>query len=231
MFELILASTLFIVSHLVFIHAPMRMQLEQKVGARLFQLLYSLLSVALLIWLGFAFAKAPYVALWPYSVVATWLPVVLMPFACILLMAGIVSPNPLSLSIKASRFKPAHPGIVTVTRHPIMWAFILWAASHLPANGDLAGLLLFGLMLLLSLSGCKTIDYNKKKRLGESQWRELSANTSIIPFAAIISGKTRFDWRSIGFIRLLGGLHVYGIFAYFHLDIIGVAPPIMAFFP
>lgn len=231
MLELILAITSFILSHLLFIHAPMRKCLEDLGGARLFQILYSLLSTVILIWLGFAFATAPYVALWPYSVTATWLPVVVMPFVCILLMAGLVSANPLSLSIRSKGFNPQKPGIVSVTRHPLMWVFILWAASHIPANGDVAGFLLFGLMLLLSLSGCKTIDYNRRKRIGEQQWQQLAANTSIIPFAAIISGKTKFDWRGIGIIRLIGGLHVYGIFAYFHLDVIGVAPPIMALLP
>ena len=53
----------------------------------------------------------------------------------------------------------------------------------------------------------------------------------ILSSVDVIKGKTKFDWRGIGIIRLLGGLHVYGIFAYFHLDVIGVAPPIMALLP
>ena len=37
------------------------------------------------------------------------------------------------------------------TPHPMMWAVVIWAISHLLANGDLASLLLFGAMGLFGV--------------------------------------------------------------------------------
>jgi uncharacterized membrane protein len=38
------------------------------------------------------------------------------------------------------------------TRHPMLWAVTLWSTAHLLANGDLAGVLLFGSLLGYSLA-------------------------------------------------------------------------------
>lgn len=230
MTELIIAITVFIASHILLIRASLRSRLENFMGDRLFRILYSVLSLLILIWLAVAFKQAPYIQLWPTTVFATWIPVLIMPFACILLVVGILSPNPLSLSVRKKAFEPSQPGIVAITRHPVMWAFALWAMSHIPANGDLAGELLFALMLVLSLYGCKTIDRNKCIRLGKTNWVELSKNTSIIPFAAIVAGKTTIDWENINLLQIAAGLLTYALFAYFHIDIIGVAPPIISLF-
>lgn len=230
MLELILAIATFIASHIVLIQAPLRSRLETYFGEKLFRLLYSLLSLVILVWLAVAFKQAPYIQLWPTTALTTWVPVVIMPFACILLVSGLFSASPLSLSVRQKAFEPSRPGIVAITRHPVMWAFALWAMSHIPANGDLAGVLLFMLMLVLSLYGCKTIDRNKCIRLGKTNWVELSKNTSIIPFAAIVAGKTTVDWENINLLQIAAGLLTYALFAYFHIDIIGVAPPIISLF-
>ncbi len=57
-----------------------------------------------------------------------------MPFAFISLIAAYVPGN-----------------IKRMTAHPMLWGVTLWSLLHLLANGDLAGLLLFGSFGLYSV--------------------------------------------------------------------------------
>ena len=48
-------------------------------------------------------------------------------------------------------------------------------------------------------------------------------STSVLPFAAILSGRTALDWKGIGWQRLLGGLALYAVLLFAHPWIAGVA--------
>ncbi|NQU60348.1 MAG: hypothetical protein HQ512_04395 [Rhodospirillales bacterium] len=80
-----------------------------------------------------------------------WDWIAVMPVVCLLVAAGMSSPNPFSLGLSAKNYDPGRPGIVGVTRHPVIWGMALWAASHLLANTDAAGALLFGLRVWFTL--------------------------------------------------------------------------------
>ena len=119
-------------------------------------------------------------------------PFIAMPMATFLLVAGLLSANPLSISLRGG----TDPGPITaVTRHPVLWAFLIWAAAHIPPNGTVVALLLFGAMALFSLLGFILLDLKARKRLGPERWRELAAGTSILPFAALLSGRVR--WHAL----------------------------------
>ncbi len=102
------------------------------------------------------------------------------------------------------------PGIMRVTRHPIMWAIGLWGLSHVAANGDLASLLFFGSLAALALGGTVLIDRKKRLALG-SNWPRLAEVTSNIPFLAIMAGRTRLRLHEIGLLRLVAGLLLYAV--------------------
>src|SRR5690606_29172195 len=80
--------------------------------------------------------------------------------------------------------------IVTVTRHPVLWGFILWAASHLVASGDLRSVLLFGALALFGASGIVVTERRNRRRLGKDCDRIAQA-TTILPFAGYLTGSTR----------------------------------------
>jgi uncharacterized membrane protein len=134
-----------------------------------------------------------------------------MPFATILLISGITTPNPTGVGMErsAAADDPA-TGILRVTRHPVMWAFALWALSHVPANGDVASLLFFLSFAALALGGTLLIDRKKRLSLG-SNWQKLSRATSNIPFAAIIAGRSKFKPGEIGPLRPIAGLLLYAV--------------------
>jgi uncharacterized membrane protein len=220
--ELLAALGLFLLSHMIPMRPRFRQPLEGCLGRPGFLLAYSLLSLGIIYWLAHAFRAAPFIQLWPWSLAAAWLPVLLMPLACVLIVAGASSQNPFSLGPGGDGYDPDRPGIVSVTRHPLMWGLVIWAGSHIPVNGDAAGVLLFGPLLLLSLAGTWTLERARQRRYGESEWQRLVAGSVNLPFSAW----SRIDWRGIGWARLAGGIALYLLLLFAHQPVIGFAPPL-----
>lgn len=170
MVEFLVALTVFLAAHSIPARPAIRSRLVAALGERTYLVLYSLLSIALLAWLISAAVRAPTIALWPASLGAYHLALALMLPASWLLIGGLFTPNPLSVSLNRNSFDPARPGIVGLTRHPVLWGFATWAAVHVIANGDLVSLILFGGFLAFSLAGMKLLDRRRKRQLGEGEW-------------------------------------------------------------
>lgn len=220
--ELILAAALFVGGHFVASAAPVRTPLVAKLGERAFSGVYSAAALALLVWTVSAYGRAPLVPLWEAPRWLYWLPSIFMAPACLLLVAGISGDNPTAVMghLKAGT-RPA-PGILAVTRHPVMWAIGLWALSHIPANGSAAALILFGSMALLALAGTLAIDAKKRRLWGEVEWGRLAGQTSNLPLAAILSGRARLRPAEIGGVRVLGAAALYVLLVFGHPWIAGV---------
>ncbi len=224
MIELILATAIFFASHVIPAHRPLRDALIERLGPIGYQIFYGAISLATIAWLIIAFISAPRVELWTAQTWMLWTPYLIMPFACILLVAGSTSLNPFSVGRGSEGFDPARPGIVSVTRHPLMWGLALWAASHIPPNGEMADMILFSMLLVLSLFGPFSLDHKRRAKLGAEEWRKLAQGTSNFPLAAILSGLARLDWKGIGWKRLAAGLLLYTIILLSHETVIGELP-------
>jgi uncharacterized membrane protein len=186
MTEFFIALVAFLAAHLIPASPGLRARIIALLGRGPYLGAYSILSVILLGWLIVAAGRAETVWLWEPARWQWRVPLVAMPIATFLLIAGVAEPNPLSISLRAG----SEPGAVAaVTRHPILWAFLIWAAAHIPPNGDLVSVILFGGMALFSLLGFGLLDRKARRRLGVDRWRTLSDRTSIIPFAALLSGR------------------------------------------
>lgn len=212
-----LAVCAFVGGHILFAGTPLRALLVELVGGEgRFRGVYSLFSAVTLLWVVTAYAAAPYVPLWPD---AHWLrafPVLTMPFACILIVGGLSTPNPTAVGgDRAAESSTPITGILRVTRHPFLWGVALWAVSHGIANGDAASLTLFGGMAALALGGMASIDAKVARRLGAA-WGPIALSSSILPFAAILRGQNRMAWGEIGWQRLLGGLALYALLILVH---------------
>ena len=190
MIEFCVALSAFVAAHLIPASQDLRARLILQMGRTAYLTVYSILSLVLLGWLIVAAQRAETVCLWNPAPWQWHVPFIAMPVATFLLVAGLLSANPLSISIRGG----AEPGPITsVTRHPVLWAFLLWAVSHIPSNGTGVALMLFGTMALFSLLGFVLLDLKARKRLGPERWRELAAETSILPFAALLSGRARWN--------------------------------------
>jgi uncharacterized membrane protein len=162
-----------------------------------------------------AYGQAPRVELWNLEPYGRDLALVVMPLAMILLVSGLLSRNPTAVGgERLVGTGQALSGMTTVTRHPFLWGVGLWSLVHLAANGDAASLLLFG--------GMAAIDHKRSLALGGA-WLELSSRTSRLPFLAALQGRTRVDWRGIGWWRPLLGLVVYVALLQGHGWLFGVA--------
>ena len=113
---LALAVGLFVAAHLVLSHPPLRRRIVRVLGEQGFRAAYSVLSLALLTWVAFAYRDAPIVDLWIPPIGLVHLSLLIMPLACILVVAGLATPNPASLYGERAEVAARGPvGILKVT--------------------------------------------------------------------------------------------------------------------
>jgi uncharacterized membrane protein len=113
--------------------------------------------------------------------------------------------------------------MLSITRHPFLWGTGLWALSHLLANGDLSSIVMMGGIAVLSFAGMHHIDLRRESNLGAT-WGPMKLTTSVLPFGAVLTGRTKVDWRGIGLWRPALGLVVYAALLHLHSGLIGVSP-------
>ena len=191
MVEFFAALSVFLLAHVIPARPSIRQRLVAAVGERAYLAAYSLLSLALLAWVIWAAYRAPYVGVWTPQRWHYAIPLAVMPIALVLLTAGFLQANPLSVALRRQPFDADRPGIVAVTRHPILWGFALWGASHVPPNGDVVSLILFGGATVFAGTGMWVADRRARRSLGGDDWKALAGRTSVIPFAAVLSGRSR----------------------------------------
>src|SRR3546814_17952421 len=98
-----------------------------------------------------------------------------------------------SSDVCSSDLLPDRPhGVYAITRHPMMWAFIIWALVHMALWGSTANLILSGGILALALFGSLGQD-SKKKRLMGPDWVWWQRQTAYVPFVGPLAGRLR--WR------------------------------------
>jgi uncharacterized membrane protein len=220
--SLAIAGVAFCGSHVLLSSTGLRGSLRDQLGERGFLAVYSLTALVTFAWFLVAYSHSPTIPLWPRERWTALVPVIVMPLATILLIAGYTTPNPTTVGMERfARADDPAPGIMRITRHPVMWAIGLWATSHVIANGDLRSLLFFGAFAGLSLGGTLLIDRKKQLALG-SHWGRLAEVSSNIPFAALVTGRTRLRWRDISLLRVIAGLLLYAVLYLGHPIIAGM---------
>jgi len=215
---LLLACAVFLATHFL-PSTPLRGVLVKSLGQWGYTGLYSAVALAAIGWMSWAYARAPVEPLWPG---VRWLPAMLMPISFILLACGLFANNPTIVGMyRLLRNADPARGIIRVTRHPVMWSFLLWAVAHLLARGDLRSLVFFGTFAILASFGTLLMDRRKRQSLGEN-WARFAAASSNLPFLAILQGRNRFDAKEIGWRNPLIGLALYALLFWFHPALFGV---------
>ena len=224
MTSLVLACAYFLGIHVVVSGSPLRQPIVDRVGERRYLGLFSLLSLAGMVWMVRAYRQASIVSLWGPIPGLRWLALVATLIAFILVVLGLTTPSPTAAGGE-SQLEAVEPaqGILRVTRHPFLWGVALWAVMHVVLNGDAASLLLFGTVLLLALIGPLLIDNKRRRRFGPS-WERFAAATSNLPFAAIAAGRNQFRPAEIGSWRIVLAVAVYAVALAGHRWMFGVSP-------
>ena len=202
---LVLWWTAFAATHMGMSAIPVRAKLVAALGEQGFLGLYSVVSFATfvpLVWcylgnrhqgpLVLAIGHLPGVH--TLAMAIAWL-----SFSCAI--GGVFQPS--ALSFGAGGVTRAR-GVGRITRHPLFMSLGVWAAAHLLVNGFLTDVLFFGGFALFSVIGCAHQDARKRATRG-AELDEYFAETSLLPFGAIVSGRNRLVWSELPWLGLVVG--------------------------
>ncbi len=218
---LILMSVLFAATHIGMSHDPFRAGLVERIGPKGFQVVYTIVS---LVTFGMAvsiFADNPKAGpvLWTTPL---WLsPVVylLMLFAFLLLVLSMRDRSPAMMI--GGKMKPE--GVLRVTRHPMNMALACFALAHMIANGSLGDVFFFGSIFVVGFFGPYHQDRRKVREKGEA-YAAFQRETGVLPFAAILQGKTRLEAKDLRIPFLIFGVLAFVGALLVHEDLFGIRP-------
>ena len=221
-----IAGAILLLTHLGASGTGARERLVATLGEGAYLGLYSVLALLTIGGLIWAYTEAPRQDyFWYPSLTLNWAPKILLWPAAVLLLGGFMVRNPSTVGQGGLLEDPetrraAATGVNRITRHPFQWAVILWASSHLVANGDTSSVAFFATFLLLSGLGTVSLDRKKARQLGAG-WTEYAKLTSNVPFAAILRGANELKLGELWLPALLGTA-LYGAFYFGHEWIAGV---------
>ena len=217
---LALAWAAFLGAHVIPMLPPVRARLVAALGTRTYFIAFGSLSVLLLWLLILATNAAPLVVLADQMPWQRWLVNLAMPCAILLTVYGLHAPNPFGLGRKGGAFDPDHPGILGVTRHPLMWALVLWAGAHLIANPDLSHVIFFGVLLAYALRGMAKAEARTR---ADGTLAALGAHTGFWPFSALLAGRWR-PQSPPALAPLLWSALIWAVVFGLHSYVIGASP-------
>jgi uncharacterized membrane protein len=222
---LLLAAIFWIATHNGFAGTDIRTRLVGKIGEVGFRIAYAVTSIIAIMMLVQAWEAAAAMPVWSAP---AWLRLILaaaMLPAFLFFAAGLLR-NPTAVGGEALAGQQAR-GIQRITRHPMLWSFALWALVHVIGNGDLASLIFFGTFAISAFLGMPSIDRKLAARAPEAAAR-LRAETSIMPFGAILAGRNRLVLGEIGWLAPLLALLGWAALLHFHARFFGV-PALLPF--
>lgn len=146
---LLAAAVVFLAIHFLVSGTRMRDAITGMIGERPYMGLFSLASLATIVWLCWSYNGAQAsgddpLIYDPGHIRDVGVIIVLLAF--LLGVPGLMLPNPTSVGGDAGTPAEAR-GVITITRHPFLWGVTLWSGFHLVANGDEASIILFGCFL------------------------------------------------------------------------------------
>jgi uncharacterized membrane protein len=210
---LIAANVAFVGTHFAMSH-PLRAPLVKALGAGGFQAAYSLVSFATLGWVAFAFKSAPPADL-PGSGDIGWIIATALTLPAMILLTGSFIGNPALPTPMADAQARAEPkGVFMVTRHSMMWAIGLWAASHIILFWSTRTLITAAAMGILALVGAKLQDAKKEALMGAA-WAEWESKTSYWPRWGKLLG--------VGAVPLIGGTVLWLAGSWLHILAAGIS--------
>lgn len=203
-------------SHLALSSLPVRGRLVPRLGERGFQAAYSL--VALVTVIGFVGAwwdarhAGPLLWMWRDIAPVSWAAIALGLLGFAFIFGAIFQPSPAGLA-------PGAPlrarGLSRITRHGFFVGVALWGVGHLLVNGWASDLVFFGGLSLFVVLGALHQDHRKRVTDGE-RLAPFLAETSLVPFAAVLAGRQRVVWGELPWRAIALGLAGGWVLYWFH---------------
>lgn len=128
-----------------------------------------------------------------------------------LALAALVQPSPAAIG---PRTTTRSRGLTRITRHPLFMNVGIWGLAHVVVNGWLNDVLFFGGVFLVGLLGCMHQDA-RKQVMEKGTLDEFYAETSLLPFVAIATGRNRLVLSELPWIGMaVGGIVSLVIYVY-----------------
>ena len=156
---------LFVGVHLVPMIPAWRAALVDRLGEGGYKAGFAVLALAGLIGAIVAYRFTPHTPLWPSPPPLRIITAILM-LAAVLLFAGA----------------KGVPWFKRIVRHPMLWGIGLLGIAHLLANGEVAGVILFGGLALFGFAWQPLTD-RRDAAVDPAAWAETRRTTSFWPFA------------------------------------------------
>lgn len=223
---LIAAAAFFVLLHLLVSGTRLRAAIVGTVGEPTYMALFSLASLGGIIWLAMAYGDARGIGgtIWDTGQVGRHTSLLIQLLAFLLVVPGLLTPNPTSVKQESSLERPdVVKGMLRITRHPFLWGVAVWAIGHLLVNGDAPSILLFGSLLALAIFGTFSIDAKRRRALGAT-YEAFTAQTSNVPFGAIVSGRQKLSLGEIGWWRIVLAVAIWAAVLFGHRYAFGVDP-------
>ena len=192
---LIFASVAFVVTHLG-LSGPMRHGLLRPLGEKGFMLVYSLVALACMVAMAHFYGPAREGALILWGVNEwVWVPASMVMWVACILFLGSLRRNPAfpHPGAQPQQFPEKAVGVYAITRHPMMWAFALWAIVHALVNPTLPSFMISAAIAIVALAGSAAQDERKALTIGEP-FRDWKARTAFVPFTRGFDFPDRFSF-------------------------------------
>jgi uncharacterized membrane protein len=211
-------------THFVLSSASLRPRLIARLGDGPFRGLYSLAVLAWFVALVWVFARHKHAGpvLWNTigpPAIADGTNLVLMVLAFAVLVAGLLPSQTPPSAMTSSDERATPHGLLRITRHPFNASLGLFGLAHVLVNGALGDVLFFGGFPLFAWLGSRHQD----ARIARSKpgYRELMAETSIVPFAAVLTGRQRLVASELPWAGLAAGVALAFVVRQFHATLFG----------
>ncbi len=203
---LVLFTSLFAITHIGLSHDPLRQRLIDKLGNKGFMVVYSLIAlttigpaIALIINVentGPQLWDGPF---WCYPIVH-----LLLLLALLLVFLSFANPSATGMMPASMEVR----GVLRITRHPMNMGFAFFGLAHLIAGGSLGEIFFFGSFFIVGFLGAYLQDRKVALEKGEP-FAKFADQTSVFPFAAIVTGKSQLKVDEISKPIVLVSLAAY----------------------
>ena len=220
--SLIAATALFLGMHWIVSGSPLRDVIVARTGEGPFKAGFALIITVSIVWMGWAYAHAPYAQTWGTAADLKPVSWVLMALAFVMFGASVTAQNPTTLG-RVPPDQVQARGMVRITRHAGLFGLGLWGFAHFIVNGDWASHLLFGSFAFQGLVAPLNLDRKYRLRYGAA-WDVFARQTSYVPFAAILQGRNRLVPGEINWIAVAVGLGLFVLTLVYHQAWFGASP-------
>ena len=181
-------------THIIGSSIPVRTFVIRRIGKLGFKGFYSLVGLATFVPLCYYYLGHKHAGylLYNHGYFLQLLAQLLMLVAFIILLQVLISANPMTTKAELSgRFVNSGQGIQRITRHPQNFSFGLFGLAHLLVNPYVGDWIFFGGFIVYGIVSAMHQD-QRQLATGPVEVKQFLADTSAIPFAAIVKGKQRF---------------------------------------